>query len=338
MKRIASFAVSIAVVAATSLHAAAQSSQCRRAPGMVSLPVDQPELGSDALALNDLGVAVGFAGDDAALWDGAGFHRLGRTVAVGDDEVEALFALPWDVNNAGTIVGTVGFEDGTRGVVYDPDCACFRALPSALQARAITDDGVIAGTVATANGPRVGLWQDGTLIHVLDATGAAGASPFDISPSGVVVGQARRNGVFYPVMWQSATAPITWLNGPSGVPAGGFARGINADGVMVGTAGGAAVRWSPTGARTVTAPVGTANGINRSGVSVGYIGVNGEVTQGVAWTDAGIVQLGTLGGPSSFARMINASGAIVGVSDRCLGEDFVINAAFRIQLQAAGGR
>jgi uncharacterized membrane protein len=336
--KLASASVFFLAITTVPVATYSQSARCRGTAGMVSLPLDDPQLGGDATSINDGGVAVGWSGDDAALWDDGGYHRLGRTLATPDGLVEGLGALAWDVNNAGTVVGIVFDDVDSYGVVYDSSCGCFRALPSAAQARAITDDGVIVGGAITAAGPRVALWKDGELIKVLDATGAIGASPFDISESGVVVGQARavRGGPTYPVMWANADAPMTWLNGPHGVPEPGFARGVGPDGaVIVGTAGGAAMRWSLSGDATVLAPSGTANAVNGAGVVVGFTGVNGEMTQPVAWTAAGAISLGSLGSGPGFARSINASGAIVGFSGTCAGGDELL-APFRIQLQASG--
>lgn len=106
------------------------------------------------------------------------------------------------------------------------------------------------------------------------------------------------------------------------------AYGINADGIVVGSAddganSGVAVQWSGDDAvelASLGGPASRALGVNVDGVVVGFStrDADGELVRAVRWVDGEIEELGTLGGETSEATAINRHGEIVGMST---GED-----------------
>jgi probable HAF family extracellular repeat protein len=102
------------------------------------------------------------------------------------------------------------------------------------------------------------------------------------------------------------------------------AYGINADGIVVGSAdkgakSGVALRWA--GKKVVELPsLGGASsralGVNSDGVVVGYSSQDdaGDLVRAVRWVDGEIEEIGTLGGEISQAMAINSHGDIVGSS------------------------
>jgi probable HAF family extracellular repeat protein len=147
-------------------------------------------------------------------------------------------------------------------------------------------------------------------------------SPFCIAllillpASTLAVAQAKQHA-FY---WSQATGMIDigTLGGSYS-----FATAINESGTVVGasaTAGDASVqafRWTLSGGMQPLDDFGSgsfANGINKQGQIVGYAGATGG-NHAVLWSNIGTVQdLGTLGGPTSWATGINDKGVITGDS------------------------
>jgi len=79
---------------------------------------------------------------------------------------------------------------------------------------------------------------------------------------------------------------------------------------------------------TITAlPAGTtANGINNAGQIVGDMTVAGG-QRGFVWSNGTMVQIGTLGGPSSSGRAINRHGNVAGYADRANGDQLAYSYA-----------
>jgi probable HAF family extracellular repeat protein len=136
-----------------------------------------------------------------------------------------------------------------------------------------------------------------------------------VAASTFAVGQKQH--AFY---WSQATGLIDMgtLGGSYS-----FATAINESGTIVGasaTAGDASVQafqWTLAGGMQPLNDFGSgsfANGINKQGQIVGYAGATGG-NHAVLWSNIGTVQdLGTLGGPTSWATGINDKGVITGDS------------------------
>jgi probable HAF family extracellular repeat protein len=162
-------------------------------------------------------------------------------------------------------------------------------------------------------------------------TGFAGAA--GINNSAVVVGSITYEN--------QSTCPFAWtlsLGGfllQAGCDPQGYANSVNDSGQIVGetfmgfnpktppkaTLWASPTTINPTILPTLGGPLNTsssAQGINAAGQIVGYSFLSDGTEHATLWSganDANVTDLGTLGGASSEARAINASGRIVGWAD-----------------------
>lgn len=190
------------------------------------------------------------------------------------------------VNNAGQVIGYGIGEDGlSHGFVWHggkldllPTVGGSWAMPTAINER-----GQIVGSGPVGPGGqgvhRGYLWQDGTVTEIAPVAGCAATLPHDISDAGQVVGQACHPGV--------GGAAFAWQ--------GGRLTLLDVDGVNV-----------------------NAEAISADGRIVGHRQTAGGSMQAFVLADGVVTDLPTFnpGRNYSVARDINASGLIVGSSDR----------------------
>lgn len=194
----------------------------------------------------------------------------------------------------------------------------------------VNDAGLVVGTIADLSGDdHPFVWEAGVLtsLPLPENTGRAAASR--VSQTGRIVGWAAPAGGFLPraLVWDDGV--MTDIGTLGGVDAG--ALGVSPDGERVigwarptageiaGSIGFRAFAWNGTAMTDLgTLPVGywsQGNDSNDAGQIVGQSGSKNDSEQAVLFDpEQGVIHLGTLGGLSSAARAINASGQVVGQS------------------------
>jgi probable HAF family extracellular repeat protein len=149
------------------------------------------------------------------------------------------------------------------------------------RARAINNQGLIAGEATLSSGYERGFEWSGGSMSELPTLGGLRSRAMDVGENGHIAGWANSAaGVAKPAIWQNGV--------PTELP----------------TLGGAA---------------GTAWGVNASGTAVGNSYVSSSVYRATRWTGGQAYDLGTLGGTYSIAYDLNVSGQIVGGADAASG-------------------
>ena len=157
------------------------------------------------------------------------------------------------------------------GIVFGSPTWILEDLPNESIPYAVNNAGVIVGTVDTAWPKTPRLWKpfrrmaDGTFEWLALPTGAVGGRAYDINEAGVIVGFVRVLDERRAYRWQP-NGTGAYLSAPAG-PSEALA--INNDGVIVGYASNTAARWSAGGAIESLGVTGRATDINDSGVVVG---------------------------------------------------------------------
>jgi probable HAF family extracellular repeat protein len=249
--------------------------------------VKLPSLGSnaEAHAVNDAGtVIVGHS------FDRAGF----------------LYAVKWTLQQSGTwVISTLPY-------------------PSSAGARGIDGLGNVVGYGAT--GPRRPLyWPASGGYSVLGCDGEVAETQAISADGNVVVGHIQGTRA---VAWNPA-APCAETLPPLEPGGSAAAFAVSGDGSIIGgrasqasLAGGVPVRWVLVeGLRQIEqidGRPGTVRGANANGDLAGQVTVpctQGSCLRAVVWhAPGGSYDLGTLGGNDSWARDINASGEVIGLS------------------------
>jgi probable HAF family extracellular repeat protein len=251
------------------------------------------------------------------------------------------------VTQAGSIIAGYSWDRAGRmnPVTWRLQTGAWRitALPyvssaTSATARAVNDQGDVAGNDFPASTPHVVLWPSTGGFNVLGCSDLGEA--YGISAGGrTVVGVGRGVSPATAAVWQPG---LCRKNLPALVAGGSAsARAVNGNGTIVG--GSAA----PNASSTSSVPVrwrrvadawqiekldsrpGTVHGANSAGDLVGSVQVpcasQSGCNRGIVWYAAGgSRELGTLGGESTVPRGINAAGEVVGSSALANG----VNTAF----------
>jgi len=234
------------------------------------------------------------------------------------------------VNRSGTVIAGYAWEPkGTlRAVKWTPQAGgswAITVLPLAAaatgaNARAVNDAGDVGGNDFPATNPHATLWPASGGFNTLgcDDTGevysmTAGAQ--------VLAGIHRVSGAAMPALWRPGSCREDL---PVLTPGGGaFVMAVNADGTIVGGGAGFPLRWTRVGGvwnvEQLDQRSGTVRAANADGDLAGQVSVScaqsSGCTRAIIWySNGGMRELGTLGGADSWARGINASGEIVGLS------------------------
>ena len=238
---------------------------------------------------------------------------------------------PWDVNNAGTIVGEsdgVGFvfQGGVFTSVLHPLASAGTVLTG------IADDGLLGGTYffGDAGTPRsAGFLLQGASFEALVVPGAISTALRDLSPNGRYVGGTWNDsaGATHGFVLDRLSGEFTHVPaGPLGEPS--IVQGVNNAGLAVGSFVRAVPGGAPqlgaftldlaTGARTeYLAAAGLERprfrGVNAEGLVSGFGGPGANVAfVGNPITGEWTVLRSTPAGTNSFAYGINDFGVVVG--------------------------
>ncbi|WIX86016.1 hypothetical protein [Amycolatopsis sp. DG1A-15b] len=290
-----------------------------------ALPTLGGEQGS-AVAVNDAGVAVGWA------FDG---HEGVHAVRWAPDG--SVTALPWAgsssdagvISRTGVVAGGGVDPQGTRvSLRWAPNGSVtpLATLPGGGQTHVtgITGDGALLSgeaTDAAGNQHAVRWTATGAITDLSPGNqGNPGATAAAINDFGVIAGTVTEAGRPAPVVWKRDGRQVR-LGWPAS-PASATPRAINRAGVVVGSgyvdfAEDRAVRWSASGTTVLEgARRSAAVALNASGTIVGNV-----ESVAARWdADGTETILGTLpGGQYSWATGIATDGTIIGRSDRSYG-------------------
>jgi len=281
-----------------------------RVPGAASMAKGGPPASSEFATLTQLPVLKG--------------GNLGGANAV-NQAGSIIAGYSWD-RTGRMIPATWRLQNGAWTLTTLP----YAASASSAVARAVNDQGDVAGNDFPANTPHAVLWPSTGGFNVLGC-GALG-DVYGMSAGGqILVGIGRdvspgtgRASVWQPGSCREDLPPLFAGGGTS-------ARAINGDATIVGGAAGPApnspavpVRWRRSGGawqieQLDTRP-GSVHGANAAGDLIGDVQLRCTPEpqcfyRGIIWYAAGgSRELGTLGGESTSPRAINAAGEVVGLS------------------------
>ncbi|MEM1096402.1 MAG: Ig-like domain-containing protein, partial [Bacteroidota bacterium] len=263
-------------------------------------PVRTPEgRPGHAYALNDAGDMVGFA----LVNETEGYATQGTASgleALGGFDGGA-FSTAYDINNAGTVVGTAQADAQYRAVVWGAPTIIGPDTPGT-EAFGVNDEGLAVGVASLGDG-RTEAFAGESLLPG-DGNGRA----YAVNNAGTVVGSLERDGTF---------TAVAWLEGePIEVAAGGEAYAINDAGWIVGThtpTAQASKTASPLPAALLTITERRGAVASKAGTQVGssgFISIDGTLRDLTGSIDS------TTGWQITEARGINATGEIAAVGVR----------------------
>lgn len=296
--------------------------------GLVGLPNLAGRAFSVGNGVNDLGTVVGVGSTALSgtnplplIWQGGAVSQLGLPAG-------ETIGRAQDINNAGVAVGSVNGGSLQRGAMYAPGGSSVITQTTSngsflITAFAINNAGRIVGQGADPNNAarNVGYVLDsgaGTATEVGILPTTNGALAFGVGEAGQVVGASMLNqGPAVPFIWTEAGGTVA-IPLPVGTSQGS-ARGVNANGFVVGTASSAfAIPFLYDGTSTYRLgdliPAGTgwdllnntfssALGISENGVIVGTGLFNGNIH---AYAMAPVPEPGSL----SLAALAGLAGAM----------------------------
>lgn len=297
---------------------------------------------SEAGAINDRNVVVGWAYDGVAKWGKKVDHLLARC----PDEIAAVAS---GINNDGIAVGTVEvapFPTHKLAVRWSADGSCQvldRLTADDAFANGINNLGEIAGSLGYS---KAGVWSATGVWHALPTpSGTVYPEAMAINDNGTVVGKAfAANGPgILAIRWKDGRAQrLDALPGMSKdvtVPSA-----INEHGQIVGSSGGNAVTWLTGKVYALPgdgAPGSSAVGVNRAGQIVGLV----SYTTPVYWPSytaapiavADLLSDGGCTGPNGEVATvtglaaINNHGVIAATGEWKDSSGSTVNSAFRLQ-------
>ena len=248
------------------------------------------------------------------------------------------------VNHAGSLIAGYSWDRAGRMIpvtwrlqngAWTLTALPYAASASSAVARAVNDQGDVAGNDFPGNTPHPVLWPSTGGFSVLGC-GDLG-NVYGMSAGGRILVGGGPPGTSRASVWQ----PGSCREDLPPLVAGGGARAnaANGDGTIVG--GGAApvaagvdfvpVRWRRVGGEwqieQLDSRAGFVHGANSAGDLVGSVQIPcasaSQCFRGIIWYAAGSSrQLGTLGGESTTPRAINAAGEVVGLSTLPNGNGF----------------
>ncbi|MFJ5990488.1 hypothetical protein [Lentzea sp. NPDC092896] len=319
MSRRLSFALSAAllatIVVAPQAHADTTITYLGGIPGATS---------SWALAVNELGVAVGGSGygdgrtDRPVKFDGQGGATEFAGPADGRTSVKA-------VNRFGVAVGTTsGPSTGTRAIRFNADGSySVLSVPFGFEnslGLAIDDRGTTYGIATNSNNQQIPVrWRPNGVLNAMKLpTGATWAYVSDAAANGHVAGYVSGPGLpTTAVRWNPDNTVTVLARLADGAMTS--AQAVNQVGEVAGNANSAndeatfGVRWNTDGSVTNFGQGSLPKGINEHGVVVGsyYVGADQHPFR---WDRYGTkLELGHPDGVTSAAALdINSDGVIVG--------------------------
>jgi probable HAF family extracellular repeat protein len=244
--------------------------------------------------------------------------------------LEAEFSRGFDINNAGTIVGTVRQAGGeTVAFALRPQGLWTSAepvMPNDLPVvrMSINGRGDIAGHKAVPGGIWPVAWIEGIAQELAPLAGYAFGEVFELNDAGEMVGESLNGNFVAPTAYRATRFLPDGTAEDLGTLGGtrSAAADINNQGQIVGVAENASGQFRAylyengvmQDIGTLGGTTANANAINNQGEIVGRSFLANGAIRAFYYRDGVMTDLGTLGGASSVAFDINDRGEIVGFS------------------------